>query len=315
MKGLLHHPVRRAALIIPVLALAAVWGCDRPPLTENGVRAVFGSQGLGPGAFVYPRAIAIGPDNAVYVVDKSARVQRFRVDGTTGTYETGWEMPERKAGKPVGLWVGPDERVYVADTHYSRVIIYDRDGVELARFGEPGTGDGQFQLPTDVVVDEDGFIYVSEYGGNDRITRWSPDYRFVGVVASGVVAGQPLTRPAALDLDAEQTLWVADACNHRILRFSRDGQLLACFGEMGEAVGQMRYPYDIAVTPKGTIMVCEYGNSRLQWFAKDGTPLGTWGSQGRAVGQLWAPWGAAVGADGTIYIVDSLNSRIQVVRL
>jgi DNA-binding beta-propeller fold protein YncE len=309
------NSIRAITLLAAVVGLLGAGGCEPPPLTETGVRAVFGAKGLGPGAFVYPRAIAIGPDNAIYVVDKSARVQRFRVEGTTGTYETGWQMPERQAGKPVGIWVAPDQRVFVADTHYSRVIVYDRDGREMARFGEPGEGDGQFRLPTDVVMDAEGFIYVSEYNGNDRITKWSPSYEFVGVVASGVVAGKPLTRPAAMDLDAEQTLWVADACNHRILRFRRDGTLLASFGEMGEAIGQMRYPYDIVVTPQNTIMVCEYGNSRLQWFEMDGTPAGTWGTQGRAIGQLWAPWGAAIAPDGTICIVDSLNSRIQVVRL
>ncbi|UCG17841.1 MAG: SMP-30/gluconolactonase/LRE family protein [Phycisphaerales bacterium] len=302
--------VRYAVLCVTPLAFVTA-GCDPPALTPTGVRAVFGTQGLGPGAFVYPRAIAVGPDRGIYVVDKSARVQRFSPEGE---FETLWNMPQRKAGKPVGIWVGPDGRVYVADTHYSRVIVYDRDGRELARFGQPGTGDGEFMLPTDVVVDADGFIYVSEYNGNDRITRWSPDYKFVSVVVAGKVAGQALARPAAMDIDAEQTLWVVDACNHRILRLDCSGRLLACFGEMGEGAGQMRYPYDISVTPQGTIMVCEYGNSRLQWFAMDGTPLGTWGSRGRKLGQLWAPWGAAVGSDGNICIVDSLNSRIQIVR-
>ena len=90
--------------------------------------------------------------------------------------------------------------------------------------------------------------------------------------------------------------------------------MLACFGEMGENAGQMRYPYDLAVTPQDTIMVCEYGNSRLQWFDKSGRSLRTWGTQGRQLGQLWAPWGAAIAPNGDVCIVDSLNSRVQVVR-
>ena len=295
-----------------ILAFAvAVGGCDRPALTPTGVRVVFGTQGPGPGQFVYPRAIAVGADGAIFVVDKSARVQRFSPDGQ---FETTWAMPEMQAGKPVGMHVGPDGRLYVADTHYNRVLVYDRDGRELARFGRAGTGDGEFILPTDVAVDADGFVYVAEYGGNDRITKWSPRYEFVSVLVAGEVAGKPLSRPVGLDIDREQTVWLADACNHRVLHFGRDGALLACFGEMGENAGQMRYPYDLAVTPQDTIMVCEYGNSRLQWFDKNGRSLRTWGTQGRQLGQLWAPWGAAIAPNGDVCIVDSLNSRVQVVR-
>jgi DNA-binding beta-propeller fold protein YncE len=107
---------------------------------------------------------------------------------------------------------------------------------------------------------------------------------------------------------------VADACNHRILRFSLDGEVLAVFGEMGKQPGQMRYPYDITVTPADTLLVCEYGNSRLQWFDKQGRSLGVWGEPGRQVGQLWSPWGAVVGTDGRVYVVDSYNNRVQIVR-
>ena len=77
-------------------------------------------------------------------------------------------------------------------------LVVDGDGNEVGRFGEEGSGPGQFGLPTDVAIDAKGFIYVSEYGGNDRITKWSADLQFVCVLVSGEVAGQPLRRPAAV---------------------------------------------------------------------------------------------------------------------
>ncbi len=297
-----------AGLLASVAGLA---GCDPPPLSPNGVVGVFGGVGLGDGEFSYPRAITIGGDGSVFVVDKSARVQRF---GGEGTFEAAWRMPEKAAGKPVGLAVHPDGRILVADTHYHRVLIYDRQGQLLDEFGEHGNGDGQFQLPTDVAVDGEGFIYVSEYNGNDRITKWTPDLAFVLAIGEQEVDGRRLARPAAIDIDAQQTLWVADACNHRIVSFDLNGQVRSIFGEMGKEPGQLRYPYDISVTNEGTLLVCEYGNSRLQWFDKRGRTLRTWGTPGRSIGQLWSPWGAAAAADGRIYVVDSLNSRVQIIR-
>lgn len=291
--------------------LAAAGACERAPLTPNGVVCVFGGVGLGPGEFSYPRAIAADPEGDVYVVDKAGRIQRFAPEGA---FLADWRMPETEQGKPVGLSLGPGGLLFVADTHYHRVMIFDRGGTVVGAFGSEGTGDGQFRLPTDVAVDAQGFIYVSEYQGNDRITKWSADRRFVASFGEELIAGRRLSRPAGIDLDDEQTLWVADACNHRIVRFNLEGEVLSTFGTYGRGTGQLRYPYDIDVSPEGTLLVCEYGGDRLQWFTKDGRSLRVWGRSGRDPGALSAPWGATYGPGGNVYVVDSLNSRIQVLR-
>jgi DNA-binding beta-propeller fold protein YncE len=297
-------------VITIVTLLLLLGGCEPPPLSPNNVTKVFGEAGRGPGAFAYARAIAEAPNGKIYVVDKSARVQRF---DASGEFELLWTMPDYAAGKPVGLSIHPDGRVVIADTHYSRVIVFDPEGNELARFGEHGTGDGQFIWPTDVAFDDAGSIYVGEYNGNDRITKWTPDYEFVEVVVSGEVNGQPMRRPAGLVIDEDQTLWVADACNHRILHFDLSGRLLLEFGEMGRKPGQLRYPYDLDIDADGNLLVCEYGNNRLQWFDRTGRSLRIWGSAGRQIGELNSPWGAFASSDGRVFVLDSLNARVQVI--
>jgi sugar lactone lactonase YvrE len=281
-------------------------------MSANGVVAVFGGVGLGDGSFSYPRGIATEPNGSVFVVDKSGRVQRFSADGR---FETGWRMPETTFGKPIGMAVHPDGRLFVADTHCHRVMVFDRDGGLLSSFGREGFGDGEFQLPTAVAFDAEGHIYVSEYQGNDRITKWSPELRFVKALGDSPIDGRRLRRPVGIEVDGEQTLWIADACNHRLVRMSLDGELLTTFGEFGSEPGRMRYPYDVSIAPDDTIMVCEYEGNRLQWFSKDGRSLRVWGRAGRAPGELFAPWGAAYGDGARIYVVDSLNGRVQIVRL
>ncbi|HNQ24708.1 MAG TPA: 6-bladed beta-propeller [Phycisphaerae bacterium] len=284
-------------------------GCESESTSPAGVVGVFGGVGLGPGDFSYPRAIAAEPGGCVFVVDKAGRVQRFNPEGQ---YETGWRMPLIESGKPIGLTVHPDGRIFIADTHYSRVMVYDRDGNLLTSFGKPGIGDGEFQLPTDVAVDAEGFLYVSEYYGNDRITKWSPDLQFVGAFGTEPVDGVPLRRPAAVVVDREQTLWVADACNHRLVHFTRDGEVLGRFGGFGSEPGRMRYPYGLCLTPRDELLVSEYEGNRLQWFSRDGRSLRVWGKPGRAPGELNAPWSVCCGANGRVYVLDSLNSRVQI---
>ncbi len=306
----------RGLSISPWFALVCLLGglsaCGRSSPGGSTPELVFGQTGLGPGDFSYPRAIAVAPDGCVFVVDKAARVQRF---SPNGAYEAGWRMPAWENGKPTGIAVDPQGRVLIADTHYHRVMIYDRDGRLLDRFGSRGSGPGQFELPGSIAVDGDGFIYVGEYGGNDRISRFAPDFRFVAAFGGPDAGDASLSRPQSLDFDAEQTLWVADACHHRLCRFTRDGRLLTTLGRVGSAPGELRYPYAVRVCPDGNLLVAEYGNNRVQLLTPQGRSLWVWGRAGREPGQLAYPWSLALGPGRRVYVVDSGNNRIQVLRL
>jgi len=119
--------------------------------------------------------------------------------------------------------------------------------------------------------------------------------------------------------DGEESLLVADCCNHRIERFSLDGRFISAFGRLGEGPGELKYPYGVAVLPPGApggpaILVVEWGNNRIQRFDADGRPRGTWGGPGREAGGLATPWDAAVAPDGRVFIADFGNHRIQVLR-
>ncbi len=298
-------------------ALAAagltVGGCRKPGITDRRPELVFGERGLGPGQFVYPRAMALAPDGCIFVVDKTARIQRFN---SRGEFETSWQMPDWEAGKPTGITVDAAGRVLVADTHYYRIIIFDRDGRELARFGENGTGDGQFLLPTDVAVDREGRIFVSEYGDNDRINVFSKDLKFLYCFGRRDDLGDDaVVRPQCMTFDGDGTLWVADACRHRICHFTPEGKLLGKFGVQGTAPGQMQYPYHVVMCPDGTLLVGEFGNSRLQRFDRNGKSLECWGAAGTQSGQLLSPWSVEVSGDGRVYVLDSGNNRIQVFKM
>jgi len=138
-----------------VLGLLAIQACGDPaqPL------AVWGRAGREPGEMIYPRALAKSPDGSFFVVDRAARVQHFDSQGKPLNL---WQMAEWSQGKPVGLTVNRDGNLWVPDTHYHRVIVFTPDGKEIKRFGTQGSGPGEFDLPTDVVFDTQGNIYVSE---------------------------------------------------------------------------------------------------------------------------------------------------------
>lgn len=304
--------VWRWLFIATALVMITASGCRKPAIADRRPEKMFGDRGLGHGQFVYPRAMALAPDGCIYVVDKAARIQRF---SPNGDYETSWQMPEWEAGKPTGLSVDAAGRVLVADTHYHRVVIFDRDGKELARFGSNGTGDGKFLLPTVAVADSKGRIYVAEYGDNDRINVFSSDLKFLYSFGRENMGGEPLIRPQSIAVDRDDTLWVADACQHRICHFTPEGKLIDKFGTLGKEPGQLQYPYHVSLCPDGTLLVAEFGNNRLQRFDRTGKSLETWGGTGTQPGQLLSPWSVVVTDKGVVYVLDSGNNRVQVFRM
>ena len=220
---------RRAPRLFVAVLCVAVAGCGGRDGGGGGdasaVVTVFGGVGMGRGEFSYPRGLSVSPvDGCVFVVDKAARIQRF---SPTGAYEAEWRMPEFELGKPTGLCVDRRNHVWVADTHYSRVIVFDRDGREVLRFGSTGRGAGEFLWPTNICIDEaDQTVLVGEYGGNDRVNRYSLTGRFLSSFASGDESAGGTSRPQGLAVDGGGVVWVADAAHHRVCRYNHDGRFL-----------------------------------------------------------------------------------------
>ena len=293
----------------PLLLLTALSGCGEPAAPIAAPLLVFGKPGHGPVTFNYPRAMALTKDGVV-IVDKSARVQTLT---RGGAYVREWRTPASEAGKPTGVSVDADGNIYLADTHYAEVLVYSPTGELLKKFGEFGDGPGQFRLPTDVLVAPNGDIYVSEYGGNDRINRFTSDWEFVSSFGGPAAGDASLRRPQCMRIGPDGLLWVTDACAHRICRFTLEGEFRGAFGSLGAEPGQFRFPYSMAFLSDGTIVVAEYGGSRLQHLDPTGKCLGTWGAPGRDPGQLAFPWAVEVDESDRVFVLDSGNNRVLVI--
>ncbi len=296
-----------------VVVLLLVAGCAEDPNHIGRLEKVWGRRGLSDGRFQKPRAMAIDRLDQFYIVDMTARIQVF---DPNGRFLRAWQTPDWKTGKPTGLTIGENGNVLVADTHYYRVLVYSPDGQLLRTLGgTEGHGPGEFGLVTDVVEDDEGNLYVGEYGEYDRIQKFSPDGRFLLQWGGhGSDPGQ-FARPQNLSIDEHGHIWVVDACNHRIQIFDPEGKLLHLWGSQGTGLGQLYYPYDLALAPDEVVYVVEYGNHRVQKFTRDGRSLGCWGTNGRGEGELFNPWALVRDSRGLIHVLDTNNHRVQTVRM
>ena len=116
----------------------------------------WGKYGTGPGEFNLPHSVAVDNVGNVYVGDReNQRIEIFDADGHFLKEWTG-------VGYPYGLFITPDQHVWMIDGGYDRIVELDHNGKILGALGEPGHAPGQFAWGHFMAVGKDGKIYAAD---------------------------------------------------------------------------------------------------------------------------------------------------------
>jgi DNA-binding beta-propeller fold protein YncE len=176
-----------------------------------------------------------------------------------------------------------------------------------------------FNNPVDVALGHDGVLYVLNRAGSDielrmpykRVTMCTLDEDYLGEFSSGGTADGQLMWPAAIAIDAEGKVYIADEALQRISIFDAKGRFLAKWGVKGSGAGAFDRPAGLAFDQDQHLLVVDGLNNRIQRYTTDGRLLGQWGRGGRGRGEFNLPWGIAVDRTGDVYVADWRNDRIQ----
>jgi DNA-binding beta-propeller fold protein YncE len=244
---------------------------------------------------------------------------------------------------PHGISVDRQGNVWIADfggndagTKGHQVHKFSPKGEKLLSLGiagKAGSADGQFNQPNDVVVGPDGSIYVADghdaqgmttnaaiaegikRGATSRISKFSPDGKFIKSWGKIGVRHGEFRTPHALMFDAKGRLWVADRGNHRIEIFDADGKYLESRYMYGRVSGffikgNTVYAIDSESGPlnhpnwRDGVRIGPLDEDRITGFIppferEDRVYQGTAGE------------GVAVDADGNVYAAEGPNSLTQ----
>lgn len=315
-----RQSIRNVSTLVAGIGLLGLSGCSQSNGSDSSGRfsiksdffshvEVIGSRGVGVGQFNKPRSLALDRNDNVYVVDMTGRVQKFSADGK---YLLQWQMPQTELGRPKGMGLDSDGNVIVIEPHYSRVNHFSPEGVLVSQWGVHGTNEGQLAFPRSVAINSRGEMYLTEFVSTERVQHFSSrGEKFLGRFGNLGSGNGEFNRPEGICVDAQDRVYVADSCNHRVQVFSSDGTFVKSFGKAGSGSGEMSYPYDVRFDSAGFQYVCEFGNSRIQIFDSKNTPVEILGGAGPAPGQFDNPWSIAFDSKGNLYVADSQNHRVQ----
>lgn len=177
-------------------------------------------------------------------------------------------------------------------------------------FGGVGNGEGQFEAPWGVAVNQKtGNVYVTA-SATSRIEEFSASGKFIAWVGSSGTGTGQMSKPEAIAIDSSGNVWVGDAGNERIDEFNEKGEFVRSFGAKGSGEGQFAGAIDGITLNASHVWVSDTNNNRVEKFSLTGTPEGSFGTFGSGNGQFQAPTGI-VFAGSHLYVDDYANHRIE----
>jgi DNA-binding beta-propeller fold protein YncE len=231
-------------------------------IMDRGARTYKQVGGEGTGVFISPVGVTGDGRGTVYVTDAAAG----KVIALSHPDYQPRPFGEAQLKRPTGIVFHPrDNLLYVSDTAMHQIVVLDRLGMEHGRMGERGSGPNEFNFPTDLALDRQGHLLVTD-ALNSRIQAFDKDFHLMYKVGKAGDKPGYLGRPKGVAVDGEGHLYVCDADKDMVQIFDRSGALLLTFGETGSGLGQFWMPSGIFIDADDVIYVADSYNRRVQIF-------------------------------------------------
>jgi hypothetical protein len=218
-----------------------------------------------------PTAIAIDSSDNLYVAESiENHVKLLSPYGESKSVLRG-------LSQPTSIAVGNDGAIYVGSSDKGSVSVYS---AELTLLHKLGAGDGEFQKPSDLVVDSTKTAYVVDSKAH-KVNIYNPNGSLkLSFGIEGKASGQ-FTTPIAIALnEAEAEIIVSDLAmvspwtpSSRIQVFDLNGNYKRHFYNIIDGFGYLR-PFAVSVDKLNRIYVADAFQSSIAVFDLNGIHLG-----------------------------------------
>ena len=241
-----------------------------------------------------PDGIAIHDSGDIYVTCwDDARIRVF---------DQGGHEKRTIGGSGDGQFCGPrgisikGDVMYVADTSNDLIQKLTTGGQFLQKFGQHGSGLGQFNGPMSVIVDQRDRMIVAD-SDNHRVVILDQNGSWLLSINGNVSDAQGFKDPWGLALDPQGNIHVAANGSNTIKVFTSEGTYVKSYGDV-------KGPTGIAIDEEGYSLVCECGGNFLSIFDPQGNKIHT-------IDNLNEPCGLALDPiSGSLYVVNCDHNSV-----
>lgn len=208
--------------------------------------------------------------------------------------------------RPYGITSDADGRLYIIDTYYKVVRVFDEKRRTYHTF--PKRGSTELTRPIDIVAGTLGRLYVSDSEAGVIHVYTDAGKQYVKSIGKGI-----LRRPTGLAFQsAAGELIVADTISSTLVVFNEKTlEVKKTIGKEATGADGFHYPTNIAVS-SDHIYVTDSLNFRIQVLNPDYEFIASFGAAGDIPGNFSRPKGIAVDRAGHVYIVDALFGNVQI---
>jgi len=269
-------------------------------------------------AIAVPVAAQRGNGAAAATAAASAPQLKFRVD-------------EEFFKLPPNIW--PSEAVGVALNSKGHIFLLNRGNHPLLEFAADGSfvqslGEGStiFHAAHSIRFDADDNMWLVD-AGNNVIVKFNAKGRIVQAlgrrlepwvymthgIERAIPAPASFYQPTDTVVGPDGSTYVTDGYgNSRVVKFTREGNLVKYWGDRGTRPGQFNTPHSIVMDRSQNLYVADRQNSRIQVFDTDGTFKQAWNLDNLTWSMCITPGQTQVifvGSVGKVYKLD-LTGRV-----
>jgi streptogramin lyase len=211
------------------------------------------------------------------------------------------------------------------------ILKFDASGRLVTSFGQ-----GMMIFPHGIYVDRDGNVWVTDgqddgpaaaavaAGGptpqqrigpppgakrGNQVFKFSPQGKLLMTLGTAGGAAEPgyFYQPNDIVVGAGGDIFVSEGhggANARILKFSKDGKLLATYGKKGSGRGELEQPHALAIDSQGRLFVGDRNNNRVLIFDQNLKLLDEWR-------QFSRPSGIYIDRHDMLYVADSESESVS----
>jgi sugar lactone lactonase YvrE len=246
----------------------------------------------------YAVDLALDPEGNLYLLDAfRERLRKFDAEGRLV-----FEFDYIGEGFHRGIDLNDRGDIFIA-THGSRrntnrIYRYGPKGELIADWGT--SGDAELETPNAVAIDNQGRVLVCDMNG---ISAYMQDGTFLWKTTLPKCPPGIKCRLRDLAVGPDNSIYVADGTNHRIVRLNENSEYLL------EWKTEIKNPVAVAVSRQGEVIVhCrnqsyeQVGLDQIYKYTAGGELIKSWGAKGADRCELWEAHGITLGNENTLWV-------------